>query len=247
MLRTGIFGNTNAITQCTSVDFALEQCPTNSQAGLITIYANYKGDPHQLMGTAPLYDLVPRATARPPASPSYVPILDIPISIPVAVRTAATMAFVSPFKTSPSWCRWRRPPHLLGISGRSELTTPNASRRAPPGNPAGCPGLADTSCIAGAGKSQHLRASADRQPDHLQREALSTTLEVQTYQDPGHLSEAHDSYPATTGCEKETFKPVLYASPTTEPTDSPSGLNVELERPQFEGFAASPSEIRSRP
>ena len=48
----GVFGNANAITQCTSVDFALEQCPSSSQAGLITIHANYHGDPNYLLGTA---------------------------------------------------------------------------------------------------------------------------------------------------------------------------------------------------
>ena len=37
----------------------------------------------------------------------------------------------------------------------------------------------------------------------------------------------------------------MYASPTTESTDTASGLNIELDDPQFEGFAASPSEIRS--
>src|SRR5271167_4828726 len=34
----GVFGNPNAITQCTPVDFSLDQCPSSSQAGLITVY-----------------------------------------------------------------------------------------------------------------------------------------------------------------------------------------------------------------
>src|SRR5262249_21831636 len=46
---TGIFGNPYAITHCTSLDFAQEQCPTNSQAGLITVYANYKGNSEFLL------------------------------------------------------------------------------------------------------------------------------------------------------------------------------------------------------
>ena len=44
---------------------------------------------------------------------------------------------------------------------------------------------------------------------------LTTSLEVQTYQDPEHPSKATSSYPAITECERETFNPVLYASPTT--------------------------------
>ena len=40
------------------------------------------------------------------------------------------------------------------------------------------------------------------------------------------------------------FNPVLYASPTTDETDAPSGLNIDLSAPQFLGFAASPSELQ---
>src|SRR5215213_10544691 len=48
----GIFGNPYAITHCTSSDFALDQCPSDSQAGLITVYANYEDETHKLLGTA---------------------------------------------------------------------------------------------------------------------------------------------------------------------------------------------------
>ena len=57
----GVFGNPNAITHCTSSDFALDQCPSNSQAGLITVYANYEGNSDYLLGTAPIFDLEPAA------------------------------------------------------------------------------------------------------------------------------------------------------------------------------------------
>ena len=50
-------------------DFALDQCASNSQAGLITVYANYEGNPKYLLGTAPIYDLVPEPT-KPHSSPS---------------------------------------------------------------------------------------------------------------------------------------------------------------------------------
>src|SRR3954464_13789612 len=32
---TGVFGNPRAITQCVPADFALDQCPSDSQAGLV--------------------------------------------------------------------------------------------------------------------------------------------------------------------------------------------------------------------
>src|ERR1700686_5382690 len=82
----GLFGNPDAITQCTSSDFALDQCPPNSQAGLITVYANYEGNSHYLLGTAPIFDLEPAAD-QTALFAFIVPTLDIPIQIPVAVRT----------------------------------------------------------------------------------------------------------------------------------------------------------------
>ncbi len=55
----GIFGNPYAITHCASSDFALDQCPPDAQAGLITVYANYENEEHHLLGTAPIFDLEP--------------------------------------------------------------------------------------------------------------------------------------------------------------------------------------------
>ena len=51
---TGLFGNPRAVTQCPLVDFALDECSPNSQAGLITLRADYKGNPNYLLGTAPI-------------------------------------------------------------------------------------------------------------------------------------------------------------------------------------------------
>src|SRR5262245_12928912 len=50
-LPEGMFGNPNAISRCSVSDYALQQCPTASQAGIITIRANFEGDPEKLLGT----------------------------------------------------------------------------------------------------------------------------------------------------------------------------------------------------
>ena len=82
----GVFGNSNAITQCSASALGLDECPPDSQAGLITIYGSYEGNPHYLLGTAPIYDIVPRPeeTAR---FSFIVPTVDIPIEVSVNVRT----------------------------------------------------------------------------------------------------------------------------------------------------------------
>ncbi len=74
-------------------------------------------------------------------------------------------------------------------------------------------------------------------------ESLATSLDILGYDD----SETHaDSlWPPTTDCGQLSFNPSLFARPTTESTDSPSGIDVDLKAPSFESpDTPSPSEIR---
>jgi hypothetical protein len=84
----GVFGNTRAVTQCTRDDFAQYTCTPNAQVGLITIRANVSGDPNHLLGTAPIYVLEPEV-GQTALFGLIVPELDIPILIPVRVRTGS--------------------------------------------------------------------------------------------------------------------------------------------------------------
>ncbi len=239
----GVFGNPNAITPCTSVDFATDQCPPNSQVGLITTRANYKGNAEYLLGTAPVYDLEPGPDTALFAF--IVPILNIPIDIPVAVRTESDYGLrftvqditqLDPLEGA-ELTFWGFP----ADPGHTAERFPQGTL----GNPAGCPGLLNASCNSTPTRSGLPNNPLTDSPTTCTGKPLKTTLNVQTYQDPEESTEAESSYPPTTGCEREVFKPVLFASPTTEETDSASGLNVELSAPQFEGFAASPSDIKS--
>ena len=239
----GVFGNPYAITLCTSSDFALDRCPSNSQAGLVTVYANYKSNPHYLLGTAPLFDIEPVGTETALLA-FIVPVLNIPINIPVAVRTGGDYGLrftvqdisqVTPLSGA-----------TLTVWGFPALAKHNVERfpKGAPGEPSNCLELDGTGCIGNPVPSSIPAHPLTDNPTVCTGESLGTTLEVQTYQDPSDLSKALSNYPETTGCELEVFNPVLYASPTTNETDAPSGLNIELSAPQFLGFAASPSEIR---
>lgn len=44
---------------CTLPEFALTECPFDSQVGLVTVRARYEGDSEFLLGTAPVFDLEP--------------------------------------------------------------------------------------------------------------------------------------------------------------------------------------------
>ncbi len=232
----GIFGNPNAVTHCTSSDFALDQCPSNSQAGL---------DHHTMTS---LVCLAPRRslTLNPRTNQTalfafIVPTLNIPIEIPVAVRTGrdyglrftvSDITQLTPLAGA-DLTFW-------GFPAEASHDTERFPKGAP-ANPPTAPGLTDTSCIGSRSRLERSRSPAHRQPDHLHRAPLTTTLEVQTYQDPEQPLNGKSELPGDDRMRLEVFNPVLYASPTTTETDAPSGLNIELSAPQFLGFAASPS------
>jgi hypothetical protein len=242
---TGVFGNPYAITHCSASDFAFDQCPPNSQAGLITLRANYNGDSSYLLGTAPIFTTVPQEgeTAR---LSFIVPTLDIPIAIPVAVRTTTDYGLrftvqditqLSPL-ASAKMTFWGFPAAASHDIQRFAQGTP--------GEPTGCPGIEGTSCIAFPGTEASIEPQPlTDNPTTCTGEELQSTLEVETYADPNHRSRVSSSYPPIDGCEKQVFKPVLQASPTTNETDSASGLNLDLISPQFLTKAAQPSEVKA--
>ena len=240
----GLFGNINAVTNCAPADFALDKCPANAQIGLITVSANYEGNPEFLLGTAPLYDVSPQAD-QTALIQFNVPTLNIPISIPITVRTGSDYGLR--FKVSD--ITQLTPLSAVNLTIWGFPASPShAGQRFPngsPGEPAGCPGLANTACISTPTASSVPNAPFTDNPTHCSGEPLVTELVVQTYQDADHLSRLEDEYPEVTGCEKETFKPLLQGRPTTNETDSAAGLDLNLSAKQFEGFAASPSEIKS--
>ncbi len=61
---------------------------------------------------------------------------------------------------------------------------------------------------------------------------LTTTLALDSWQDPGEFAEASATMPAITGCEKVPFGPTLQVQPTTGQADAPTGLRVDLHLPQ---------------
>ena len=74
--------------------------------------------------------------------------------------------------------------------------------------------------------------------------ALTSTIDSVAYDD--ETDGAETSWPGTTGCDLLSFNPSLSASPTTSETDSPSGLEIDLNVPQTQSaHTLSPSEIKA--
>ena len=154
----GLFGNPNAVRRCTSGDYALQQCPTASQVGIVTIRANYPGNPENLLGTAPIYYVEPREEEETVRFAFIVPALQIPISTPVAVRTGSDYGLR--FTVSGLTQVIPLAGAKMTIWGFPAAASNNGNRfaKGSPGNPAGCAGLEDTSCSSGshsAGTANH--------------------------------------------------------------------------------------------
>jgi hypothetical protein len=239
----GIFGNPNAVEQCTQVVFAQQECPPTSQVGLITVYANYEGKSNDLLGTVPIYNIEP-TEAETALFGFITPTLNIPIQIPVLVRTGSDYGLT--FKVSEIT-------QVTPLAG-ADLTfwgfpgsNIHESQRFPKGTtgrPSGCVGLANTSCLSKPTAIGIPIRPLTVNPNDCDGKVQPTHLRVQTYQDPNNESEEESSYPPVTECEKQLFKPLLFARPTSNATDSASGLDIILRDTQFLGFAVSPAEIR---
>ncbi len=253
-LPRGMFGNPRMLTQCSSVDFSLQQCPSNAQVGNVVIHAAYEGDPNHLMGLAPIYVLEagPEEAAR---FAFIVPIVNIPIAIPVTVRSASDYGLrftVSNITQSVPLTEadlnfWGFPADNRFFGGHIF----ERFMKGKPGNPAGCPGETEPSCAAhyneinGGGLTS---SSVSNLPFTGNASVcgipMPTNLYVETYQRPGSMVHAESSYPEVTDCEGQTFRPVAQARLSTGEADSPTGLDLEFTIPQAQTSATSPSQLR---
>ncbi len=180
---TGVFGNPRAITRCPAAEFAHDQCPPDSQAGLITIRADYKGNPDYLLGTAPIFSLVTGSeeTAR---FSFVVPVLDIPIAIPVQVRT--TSDYGLRFTVSDITQLTPLASAKLAFWGFPAEASHNRERFpiGKPGNPTGCPGEEGTACLTKPTEASITPQPLIDNPTVCTAQRPTSTLEVETYADP---------------------------------------------------------------
>jgi hypothetical protein len=246
-LPAGVFGNPGAIHKCRAADFAFNHCQPGAQAGLVTIFANFEGEPQYNLGTAPIYNVETVSEDETARLAFVAPTVNIPIVLTVAVRSRTDYGLdVSASSISQTVALSSFELIVWGLPADPEH---DAERFRPgdPGEPPGCPGEPDTSCntqpFPTAGK---VTEPFTDNPSVCTGEDLPVVAELTSYQDPGNTTSAESAYPATTGCESQRFDPVFNLDLTTSETDSPSGLDIQLKARQFlEGESPSPSTLRS--
>jgi hypothetical protein len=74
-------------------------------------------------------------------------------------------------------------------------------------------------------------------------EQLTTSISLDSWQEPGHIADASSTLPAMTGCERLQMSPTLSVSSDNHQLDTPAGYTVDLGLPQNEkpGGLATPA------
>jgi hypothetical protein len=246
---TGVFGNPRAVPPCENDDFALNECASLSQVGWIGVVGKSGSQQNHIFGVAPIYDMEPSGEDETARFAFTVPEVNIPINIPIRVRTGSdyglTVGVTGITQELPlrqaNLTVWGFPAE----GGNDSLRFPKGS----PGEPSGCPGqlipepegCADLSKPVQAGIL--VRPLIDN-PTVCTHSELPIELIVNSYKDPTP-STAKALYPETTGCNTEVFRPEFDVGLTTAEADAPSGLNLRLVAHQVLGHTNSPSELRS--
>jgi hypothetical protein len=245
----GVFGNPQAVPRCSSLDYALNQCPSYSQVGWIGVRGLYEGDAFHTFGSAPLYDMDPVGESETARFAFTVPGINIPIAIPINVRTGSDYGLT--LKVSGITQQIPLREAELEVWGFPAMGVHDSFRFpiGSPGEPSGCPGQLipnPESCEdlkTPVGSNILVRPLTDN-PTVCTGTPLPIELRVTSYQDPVP-SVAKEAYPETTKCNSEVFRPVFNVGLTTDEADAPSGLNMQLIAQQVLGLTNAPSQLRT--
>ena len=245
----GVFGNPQAVPRCEASDFALNQCPSNSQVGWISLRGFKEGNAFHIFGVAPLYDMEPVGEFETARFAFTVPELNIPITIPINVRTATDFGLTLKVTGITQQIPLREAEiEVWGFPAapsHDTLRFPIGS----PGDPSNCPGQMvpfpkECDDLELATQSNVLIRPLIDNPTVCTEGPLPVEIRVFSYKDPVP-STKQASYPQTTNCNSQVFRPVFNVGLTTDAADAPSGLNMQLIAKQTLGLSNAPSQLRS--
>ena len=229
----GVIGNPHATPTCTAADFSNEACPPETQVGAATISVNAEPPGTSGFGVIAIYNLEPHPGDAGLVGFSF-PLLHFPVFQEINSRTESDYGLdvttVNITHVLPLAFIEER---LWGVPAASE----NDGERLPTGWDSFLEGQAPPT------PSNATEEPFLDNPTTCDQQNLVANLNVASY-DKG-VTHATSAFPATTGCDQLSFNPSLYAQPTATATDTPSGLDVDLQVPQQTSpKVPSPSEIR---
>ena len=236
---TGFVGNPHAIPTCNLVELGLQECPVESQVGVVqVIIETFLFGPLPLQSA--LYNVEPHPN-EPGLVAFTIPLVKGPQFISIAGRTEsdyglqATVSNI--FHPTPLLIA---DTYLWGVPADPIHDIHRFPSPLPAGAGGGCINLIRRTaspsprCAAGPlpPEPDHLWPGADRKNDgRMVRPARGN---------------GRTAWPKTTGCDQLSFNPSISVHPTTEEASTASGLDLVLKAPQPQSPSVpSPSELRS--
>ncbi len=252
----GVVGNPHAAPRCTSSQFASQGCPVDSQVGVSEVVVS------TIPIVSPVYNMVPREGeagllafiaqgnlifesfgARTGSDYGLETKISVPDLLPL--RYGDQILWGVPAAQSHDQLRFAfGETSALGNRFCNASDVPATPSAAEPDMPSTGPDSAVRLCTrSGNGISSNSPPEPFTENPTACGESAQAGLDLLAYD--GGESSAVSPYPEITDCAVLSFNPSLAARPSSQETDSPSGLDVELTVPQFESpTVPSPSEIR---
>ena len=224
----GFIGNPHSVAECTTAQFALDECPPDSQIGWAAPSVTLGGCCTSYLKT-PLYNLVPQpGQAGLLAWKAYI--YAFPIYTIIRPRTESDYGLNTEVK---------------GITGTFQL---GGYKQEIWGVPAAPIHDAERYKKGGAFPVEGPEISSQPERPYLTNPTtcgvpLHTELVSDAYD--GVVDTETDVWPTTTGCDQLNFNPSQAAKPSTEDADSATGLDTALKVPINESPSTpSDSEIK---
>jgi hypothetical protein len=228
----GFIGNPHSVAECTTAQFALDECPPDSQIGTAAPSVTLGGCCTVPL-TSPLYNLVPQpGQAGLLGFKAYIYAFPVYTVISPRTETEGDYGLDTEVK---------------GISGTFQVGEYEQTIWGVPASP-----IHDAERYKKGGAFPTSGPEISSQPEKpflsnptvCNGEPLFSELVSTAYD--GVVDTKTDPWPAITGCDQLNFNPSQAAKPSTEAADSASGLDVLLHVPQNESPATpSDSEIKA--
>jgi hypothetical protein len=257
-LPPGFVGNPQALPACPQADFQstkpspssgmssldpiLGGCPADSQVGQSSVLLDVDQNEYPGNLVEPVYNLAPPAgvpgefgfdvlvsgTAVPVVIIAGVGGRDAGYGLTTAVDNIATGAGSLQINIRSSTLTFWGVPADVRHDAQRGLYCLNGAFGAR---------IGEISCANGGQPADHLPVPFLTNPTDCQSGELTTTLAVDSWEEPGMWKEAAAESPQPAGCSTLTFDPSIEVGPDeTTQADEPSGYAVDLKLPQEESF-----------
>ncbi len=230
-LPPGFIGNPDATPQCSESQLMSENCPADTQVGVVTVtFGGHLAGPDR----QPVYNLVP---------PSGHPAAFGFRAAPTGAVASQLLASVNPATGDRLVVRASDIPTGTGNDGVLPTVAVNFTFWGMPADPAHnaergrqCDEEAtvgyEPGCEAGNSGSDAPLTPFLTNPTSCASGPLTTTLRVDSWQNPGrYLTYAAES-PQPTGCGALSFHPSLVVEPDATQADTPTGMTFRVKVPQ---------------